>query len=199
LQRFTTRILAAAVLAGALATSTAGQRTQRKPPIQKCELTIDHAPVVRGIRLGESYAEVIALFPRKFHPIDENKEDEFGVSSSALFPDVLEKPDSLQGVGEVHLKYIDRTVAAVSFSYQADSQWQSNLHLTAAIAQKLGLPVNGWTGKNPSFLDCTYFIVATAISRTDGPVLQVARADLDEMIAARERMLQEKKRETFKP
>ena len=168
----------------------------------KCALTVEQSPIVRGIKLGQTVAEVRSLFPEADGNrtsslalgFESMRADDLGVTEQALFGD----SERLKGTHNVMLRYLDGRVASIKIRYDNSVYWQSSAHFAAAIANQLHLPVEGWR-ENHLFmrLTCSGFYVDVAAVGSNQ--LTISREDLDAEISRRRAKREEQKRADFKP
>lgn len=101
----------------------------------------------------------------------------------------------MEGIRSIDLAYLDEKLAFMKVIYDASVKWESNLQFTAAVADQLHLPLQGWQGESPTRLPCEGFIVGTREANT----LIVQRSDFGSETAKRRAALEQKKRVEFKP
>lgn len=177
--------------------STAAQAPQR------CQ-----APTVRSFALGQPYSDLKWVMTYKWwnheKPADEInfREVLFTRTTSKA---TLRQPSLVNGVSHIALGYIDDQLAAIKIHYDQSVKWKSNAQFTRAVATKLQLPIKGWSGREPSVLNCEGFIVATFHHHTGGTLL-IKRSDFDKVIESREArwkmtkdVLEKTRRERFQP
>ncbi len=173
---------------------TTAKRPSDKARENKCTLTIDQSPIVRGLRLGQPLAMLVELFPNYGVSLRPDP-NEIGLSETHVIPGLLGDEQSLKGIEWIELRYLDGKLASIAIDYDDTVSWQSNLHFTAAIAEQLHLPVQGWLYKDPSLLTCDGLFVVT--SRADR--LRIERTDLAVELRRRQQELDQKRRRDFKP
>jgi len=177
--------------------NTGEAKTPSKVPRNKCTLTADQLPEVRGLRLGQPFSTFYELFPNRYIELQVRKDD-IGLQEPTVSPILLGHPKSLEGVSRIDLKYLDDKLVSMKVDYDTEVRWQSNLHFTSAIAEQLRLPSQGWQGRDPTWIICNGFYVETS-NATFLPSLQVERTDLVLEIKKRHEELDRKKRIEFKP
>lgn len=176
-------------------TVTEGQsRSKPLPPATTCKLTIDQAPLVRGLKLGQSIDQLQRDLPRIARWSDEDP-DEYGLRRILLSPRMLEDPEKLAGVTSVSLDYFDDSLVSIEITYSREVKWQSNLHFVAAIAEQLKLPREGWRQSDPSILTCDGFFIEVA----DANKLRMMDLRFPALAVKRKAEVQEKRKSAFKP
>lgn len=107
------------------------------PPGTICPLTIDRAPVIRGLKLGmiEKDAEAF-LGELRFTPNFETM-----TRSTSVF--VTDK-DGFENVRFISLQTFDSKIYRIDVSYRTGVQWHSLGEVIENFAPKLGLPDKLW-------------------------------------------------------
>lgn len=165
--------------------------TATPPP---CKITIDQAPLVRGLKLGQSFDQLPRVLPRIARWRDEDP-DEYGLRRILLSPRMLEDPETLTGVTSVSLAYFDDSLVSIEITYSREIQWQNNSQFVAAIAEQLKLPREGWRQSDPSILTCDGFFIEVA----DANKLRMMDLRFPAQVAKRKAEVQEKRKSAFKP
>lgn len=176
-------------------------RTTKQPSkvaLGECMLTADQLPEVRGFRLGQRFAVLSEQFPNDYFPRFRERKDEVGLQETTVSPILVGSPESLKGVRTIELNYLDGMLVSIKVDYDSEVRWQSNLDFTAAIAEQLRLPLQGWQGRDPSRLVCNAFITETS-DATFAPSLRIEKTNLQLEILRRRKELDRKKRIEFKP
>lgn len=175
----------------------------QKQPLKPCTLTLEQAPEVRGLKLGQRPGLLAGFFPdsysggiREFK--DDIKPDEVGLYRKLITNRRLEPPDNLKGVSFIRLSYLDESLASIEITYSSDVKWQSASHFASAIAEQLRLPTDGWVDRigNPR-LECQAFFIEATNSL--GGRLLIERTNLRREISTRRAVYEQKKRVEFKP
>jgi hypothetical protein len=173
-----------------------------KKQLERCSLTAEQSPEVRGLKLGQSYE----LRPRmagssagmSSRDDDMTKPaDEVGRRSESI-DNYSDRSERFKGVDRVELSYLDDSLASIEVIYSSDVEWQSSAHFAAAVANQLKLPNQGWVDEyGKARLTCEGFLVeATALSH---PRLKIEIPGLQSEIQRRRDTLEQKKRVEFKP
>lgn len=171
----------------------------------KCPLTVEQSPVVRGIKLGQTVAEVRSLFPEADNPtaslalgFERMTADDLGVTEQMINSTLLGNSERLKGTHSVILRYLDGRVASFKIYYDTSVRWQISAHFAAAIADQLHLPAEGWRENNVLVrLTCSGFYVDVAAVGSNQ--LTISREDLDAELSRRRERREQQKRADFKP
>jgi hypothetical protein len=148
----------------------------------KCELDLDHAPAVRGFRLGMTLDSIRSRFPDLadvtpnklgLTKIDienaaMNEEKKRQTSSHSDIPVLLvdtSKYPEFSGARRVRLELVDNRVASIEVVYSDEIKWKSLEEFLKSVAE--GLKVNGvWrkTGEDHEYIQdrsiaCSNFVV----------------------------------------
>lgn len=120
---------------------------------KKCMLSMDHAPDLRGFKLGMSLEDVRSRFPSFKAP----HQDEFGKAVLSIIPTDSAMPGGaqdnlanitlhpeLRGAGKIILTFVDGKVATVKVYYPKDIKWNSVDEFALRTAEALNLP-DAWS------------------------------------------------------
>jgi hypothetical protein len=184
-------------------------RAQSNP----CALKVAEAPEVRGFKLGQTYEEIKRGFPNEdlsAHGVDSQKPNGVrqiivaagGYTSRLRRAAAGELPEGwskrFEGVSRAEVQLLDDKVASVKIVYDDTAKWEDPLEFTAAIAEGLKLPRQGWRGKYPTVLDCDGFTVETE-AVTSYSTLTIQLTDFVPEVKRREAEAERAKRKVFKP
>ena len=106
-----------------------------------CSLKIGQSPQVRGLRLGMTVAQVIALYPRLSIP----RADEFGQIRTGTFDLKAVDEAAFTGVRSVNLNFIDDRLVEFTVEYN-NAPWDSTDQFVAKLRESLKLP-GGWSSE----------------------------------------------------
>ncbi|HEX7772504.1 MAG TPA: hypothetical protein VF435_08775, partial [Pyrinomonadaceae bacterium] len=172
--------------------SVLGQTTGAVTETNKCPLTVEQSPVVRGIKLGQTVAEVRSLFPEAassravslalgFESMNSN---DLGVTEQTITSTAFRDSERLKGTENLVLRYLDGRVALFRINYDPSVHWNNSAHFAAAIAPQLHLPAEGWRANGQSMrLTCSGFYVN--VIAMVGSQITISRDDLDAEISRR--------------
>ena len=149
----------------------------------KCALGLDHAPELRGFRLGTTQQSVLARFPG----ISIEKPDKFGLArlrlsmidssgvitgpatrdKSPLQADISARPEdgsafvvesarfpALKGVRRIEFRFIDGRLSLVSVAYDDSIKWDNIDDFVSTVSKSLNLP-NEWRAPAEAGADST--------------------------------------------
>lgn len=192
------------LLAASLPLNTKAQK--RVAELKKCPLSIEQSPTVRGLKLGQSPNDIRTLFAvegeddltRIALGLD-TRADETGIREQLISAHSLGlQAEKLKGTRYISIRYLDDRLVSFQIAYDSSVKWPSGAHFTAAIAEQLHLPTEGWQDEGLSLrLTCDgFYVQTTAYSTTQ---LKIERTDLETEIARRRALLEQRKRVEFKP
>lgn len=153
------------------------------------------APEARGFRLGMSWDEYKQIKLGGTNYYDEA--DETGLRTENL--NSVSARDIFKGLERATLVFLDDRLVKIEIHYDYSTTWPNSLEFTAAIAEALKLPRTGWRGNNPTTLACDDFTVQTFVDVLNVGRLVIVKPGYADVVAARQRQNEEKKRQTFKP
>jgi len=147
-------------------TMAQGNKSKQTAPVTRCTLTLTQSPQLRGLRLGQNQAQVLARFPG----LSLDHADEFGAARlrlSFVDADLYQRgsrdrgvqidltgtpaegrsftidrsrfPD-LKGVRRIHLRFVDGRIAYVLVAYDDSFKWNSVEEFAETVSKLLGLP-----------------------------------------------------------
>jgi hypothetical protein len=160
---------------------------------------------VRGIKLGQTVAEVRSLFPEA----DNDRTASLALGFEGMRSDDLggDRADDchpfrdsgrFRGTQNAMLRYLDGRVASFRINYDTSVRWQSSAQFAAAISDQLHLPAEGWREDGlPVRLTCSGFYVS--VIGVVANQLTISREDLDAEISRRHAKREQQKRPDFKP
>lgn len=111
-------------------TVTLIQKPDPKPRLNKCILTIEQSPEVRGLKLGQPYEALTNLGNDGARPLDSG-ENEVGLRRVYLV-NYLDRSDRLKGIDRVTLQYLEGSLVSFEMQYDYKVKWQSDAHFAAA-------------------------------------------------------------------
>lgn len=140
------------------------------PPKPTCKLTLAQAPVIRGLRLGMTSDELLAIFPgnerEEFNRAQQLKSAElppnYGYTNFQFNPSNYATKDRFMGIGSLSFELFDKKVVSIRASYSNTPQFDRPGQLMEIITRQFSLPeFKDWPGyseylSNPS-LACEGF------------------------------------------
>jgi hypothetical protein len=184
------------------------QVTSRTLAQSRCSLTEATAPGVRGIKLGMSAEQVIAMFPGSTHrkemkdALDAAKAQSSTEPAYVTFEPSDGVKDQFAGVASVSVGFRKGRVIDVSIQYLGP-EWKNVDEWVAKLSETLGLPAasNWQTGpsENPNkILRCTGVEIEAAVHGSGGSIRIRSTENLNDA-QDRGRAGDEKKKRDFKP
>lgn len=184
--------------------SMAGAQTSNTgaPGASECKLTLAKAPVIRGLRLGMTVNEVLAVFPgaEKDEALRQSlSRGSFGLTGFSVDPSKYGSKDRFAGVNSVHFGFLDGDLNSFSVMYNGP-EFSSNEQFISRIVGPLNLPgIEFWKG---SGLNCEGFALTVRISPDAGSNTIYVRnleKDANRVVREREEAVKEEARRAFKP
>jgi hypothetical protein len=181
------------------------------PP--KCNLTLAQAPVIRGIRLGMSTDELLALFPRSKDQSDiirelSRAEVNYGVVNLSFPRDTYPENKEMfsNNITYYRITLFDGRVASFSADYIFSSQNNRNPEWTyrtwiLKLSETYNLPKpEDWfrSGTNYASIDCQDVRLSINAS-SDSASISITGLHINEQIKQRREAASEKLRSEFKP
>jgi len=165
-------------------TSNAG--AQEKPT---CQLTLARGPDIKGLRLGMTTDEVLALFPGSKEDAEIRSDlsrppSQFGVSSFLIRPEKYGSKDKFAGVNQITFTLLDGRVSNFTVGYNGP-EYSHVDKFVAKFVEGTTLPAadqwEAYVGMDNSLkiLKCTDFEVRVFIGGQGGNLNYVLMKDLE--------------------
>jgi hypothetical protein len=175
-------------------------------PVQaSCHLTLDQAPAIRGLRLGQSIADVKAILPTLLHRESGAVEDpDIGALQAKVHVDVAAYKPAFDGIDRVNVMFLDKRLAQISIIYDHSIEWKGGDEFTARISESLRLP-NAWLSVLPSNTDflsmqCNGFLLTADVGKYSARTsLLIKQTNLDTEMDRRAKSRADQRRDSFKP
>lgn len=149
------------------------------PAAPQCVLPLEKAPVIRGLRLGMSFDDLLALFPGKpdrwadkdtIKNVD--KPPHYGAAKLMFQPrQSSENGGIFEGVSWYQIIVFDGKVSEIGVSYSptaSQSVFWTDESWIAKLSETFGLPaMASWQGKGQKQLACNGFELKTWVSSSD--------------------------------
>lgn len=189
--------------------SAISQASNRQPAQTRCNLTDATAPSVRGLRLGMTTQQLLALFP--------------GITKKKEMKDAIEKAKSATGIEAVYLGFEPATdgdaqqfagvesvsaglykARVVDFSVQySGATWRAIDEWVAKVSEALKLPgkdewATGWNEHPNKVLRCDGIEIEAGI-QGGGASIRVTNTGYFKAIEEQGKAAEEKKRRDSKP
>ena len=184
------------------ALSTAGQ-TATPPPTQ---CTVKVAPVIRGVKLGMTMKDVLAMFPgsRENEMVKNSltageSYGSFGVSGFLVFPGQYPTKERFAGISSISFTFIDERLVRYGVAYDRPP-WSHTDDFINKIAGAFNLPTaeNWAVGQSFKTLSCDGFTMHASANST-GLISVMTNDDPNRIQTARKAASEEKQRQEFKP
>jgi hypothetical protein len=109
-----------------------------------CSLVLDQAPVLNGLRLGMTRAELLALFPGSSEDAEVRTElarppSPFGVSGLLIRPDRFGSKEKFAGVTQITFALLDGRVSSINVGYSGP-EWPHVDKLVTKFIEGTNLP-----------------------------------------------------------
>ena len=136
---------------------------------QKCTLSVEQSPAIRGIRLGMTEAQITALLRQPLSQ-DLHGEDRFDINYKLRR--ILGGSPSLNGISNIELNFLDDKLYFIRVYYQNNGEWRDSAQFLRTIAPQLGLPPpEEWDdagGNDYPRIECNGVQVLAGVSRIRG-------------------------------
>jgi hypothetical protein len=200
------KVLLIALVLGSVSAAAAQTSNTAASGASECKMKLSQAPAIRGIHLGMTASEVLALFPgaeRNEMFRQRLSQARFGLVTAGVVPSNYESKEKLVGVRSVDFGFLDGELNFFSVTYYGP-EWKSDAQFASRVAETLNLPgVESWRpslgGKD---LACDGFEVSVQMpSENWGPVIKVRNLEKDvkRIVREREEAVKDKARRAFKP
>jgi hypothetical protein len=178
---------------------TVGAQTSNTGSSSECRLKLAQAPVIRGIRLGMTVNEVLAVFPgaEKDEALHQSlSRVHFGLTGFSVDPSKYGSKDKFVGVRSVSFAFLDGDLNSFSVSYNGP-EFRNNEQFISRIVGPLNLPgIEFWKG---SGLVCEGFTVAVRVGPDNMIYVRNLEKDENKVVREREEAVKEEARRAFKP
>lgn len=185
-----------------------GQTQTGTSPEPRCTLTLAQSPTIRGVKLGMTTEEVLALFPgRSESPTIRSALNDapkaFGVARFGVSISRDDKP--FDGVNQFDFEFLDDHLTSFYVGYNGP-EWKSVDEFISRLSTSLKMPgVEYWEPhtQETSYksLKCAGFDFRVAVTGDGGNSNYVRVSDprAPQTVAARQKEVKEKARREFKP
>lgn len=202
-----------ALLALTAVVQSPGQSPDRPAGTSKCSLTVANSPAIRGVRLGMTVEQLLALFPGsaekevvKSALASANGYPYFGVARLFFAPVQYGPPagERFAGVDGVTATLLDGRVVEVTVQYSAPSasgagvSWRETGEFVAKLSAAFHLPpASDWQAGSTSVLNCDGFEIAA--SGENGGRVTLKDGSYIEKVKERRAADEERRRRAFRP
>ena len=182
------------------------------PPPQSCTLKLSQAPAVRGVKLGMTVDDLLALFPGSSdsggiqHALSAaDGYSNFGAAAFSISPSDWPNKERYAGISHYYIRLFDRRIVAFDVNYESfpvGPRWKTADELIQRFSDSLHLPGSkDWipdpnvTGKR---LKCDGFEVFVS-SDSDRSVISFRNRSWVQTQRDRLAAFEDQKRREFKP
>jgi hypothetical protein len=172
----------------------------------KCGLTRAQSPEVRGVRLGMTAEQLLALFAddpnhQRINEAIKNSKlaDRYGFARFDLRADTEGRDSKFQGVNYITVEMLDERVTSFYVSY-AGPEWNTAEPFVAKLSEAFHLPPSPqWEPRNQygRFVKCAGFEVEAYVGSEN--TVRVHDPSARGVVADRRQAAKEKERQAFKP
>jgi hypothetical protein len=153
-----------------------------------CGLTREGAPDLKGLKLGMTSQQVLAVFPGSDQDVElkvnlARPASPFGVSNFVIRPDKYQSKETFAGISQITFTLLDGRVSSFSASYSGP-EWPHVDKFVAKVVKGTNLPpVDAWdeyTGMETQLkiLKCTDFEIRVFAGGPGGSLNYVLFGDL---------------------
>lgn len=196
------KVLLIAFMLSLVPTAAAQTSNPGASAASECKLKLAQAPVIRGIRLGMTVNEVLAVFPgaEKDEALRQNlSRGSFGLTGFSVDPSKYGSKDKFVGVSGVNFGFLDGDMNSFSVEYNGP-EFRNNEQFISRIVGPLNLPgIEFWKGAE---LFCEGFWVGVRVSsggRSNVIYVRNLDKDANRVVREREEAVKEEARRAFKP
>lgn len=173
---------------------------------QTCTKPESDTPIIRGFKLGMTVTAAKTVYQY----ISDEK-DETGYFSVDV-TNMLLPESQAKGIAKMNLGFLDDRLVSIIIVYDEATTWESVDQFAAAVSKTLGIPLR-WTNKtrpnNPQEVvglqvvcgEITYGVGTPngVLEPFKSPTLLIFRNDTKPIREARRAIIEERKRQTFRP
>ena len=191
----------------AMVPTVSAQTSTSAAGASECKLKLAQAPVIRGIRLGMTVNEVLAVFPgaEKDEALRQQlSQTHFGSTTVSVWPFKYASKEKFLGVDYVTVGLLDGELNSFTVTYRGPV-WNTSDQFALKVAEALRLPaLEFWkdAGTAIKFLRCDGFEVRTQMSPESGSnsiFVKNRERDAAQTIRERDEAVKEQARRAFKP
>jgi hypothetical protein len=168
---------------------------------KRCNVRLDNAPTIRGLKLGQTVEQVKAALPTLLKRGSEATQDPgIGALESHVQVNAAEYMPGFAGINQVNVLFLDERLAQIKIVYDQSVRWQRESDFTSKVSESLNLP-NAWEDSfGGSIMNCDGFFLRAEIGHCTSPTgLLIKLTNLTEEVDRRMKLRDEKQRGSFKP
>ena len=166
----------------------------------RCNIGLDNAPTIRGLRLGQNLDQVKAILPTLPKAGSKATRDPgIGALESRVDVNTPTYLPAFEGIEQVNVLFLDDRLVQINFHYDRKLRWQSEKEFTSRISDSLKMP-NVWEdGIGGSILNCNGFFLRAEIGYNSPSQILIKLTNLSAEIDHRIKARDERQRGSFKP
>jgi len=175
-------------------------QTPKAAPTAQCKIKYNDLPLIRGVRLGMSQKQVLAVYPKLV--LKKSDLALFNESITGLLKrDSIDSAEYRKNIETISFSFYDDNLSTATFQYDDSITWLSTKEFTGRIAESLKLPFEMWREGdstkdgyiNSYFLHCDGFSFIASMSKGNQPYLTLTRS-VEAFLEGNEKKIKE-----FKP
>ncbi|MEO8649170.1 MAG: LysM domain-containing protein [Acidobacteriota bacterium] len=181
--------VAVAKLNGLLPNSILGAgRTIKIPrPLTVCRKSLPESPELRGLKLGMSKSDLVALL----RPEVRNSFESLQSAPDYYFID----RSRFDGMRRLNVEFFAGKVSLLTIQYGPGVEWDSDEEFVGVVSEKFGLPANGWERDSTSYvMNCGDFQIEAKRNEINLVDLTATKSKSES-----DRIATEQKKKAFKP
>lgn len=201
------KVLLIAFLLGFVSTIAAQSSNTSASRATECKLKLSQAPVIRGIRLGMTVNEVLAVFPgaEKNEAIRQRlSQPRFGLVSANVNPSDYASKEKFAGVRSLDFSFLDGELNSFAILYNGP-EWKTSDQFASKVGEAFNLPgVEFWkeAGSFLKTLTCDGFAIRVQVTPESGSnsiFVRNLEKDANKIAREREEAVKDEARRAFKP
>lgn len=207
------KLLLASFILLVVVASAFSQSVNQQTSSSKCNLTLANSPAIRGLRLGMTAEELMALFPGSAESNEVKNElalannyPAFGVTrlsfASWQYPSAFK--ERFAGIESVLVTLLDKRVTEFTVQYSSPSSskmgvnWHGTEEFIARLSENFHLPpASYWELRSPGTLSCNGFEIS--VWGDSGGRIMLRDNSYLEQVKERQMADDERRRREFKP
>lgn len=201
------KVLLIVVVLGLVSTAAAQTSNTGASGAGECKLKLSQAPAIRGIHLGMTVGEVLAVFPaaEKNEALRQRlSQPRFGLITANVLPLSYESKEKFVGVRSVDFSFLDGELNSFAVLYNGP-EWKTSNQFVSRVVEALNLPgVEFWKegGTYAKALTCDGFAIRVQMTPESGSNVIFVRnleKDANKIVREREEAVEDEARRAFKP
>ena len=200
------KVLLIACLVSLVSTAAAQTSNAGASGASECKLKLAQAPVIRGIHLGMTVNEVLAVFPGSEKNVDLRQrlsQPRLGLSFANVNPSNYASKEKFVGVRNVHFGFLDGELNSFTVWYDGP-EWKTIDQFASKVAEAFNLPGGEFweAGSSLKTLTCDGFAIRVHWMPDSGSntiFVRNLQKDANKIVRERDEALKDEARRAFKP